>query len=123
MKMIIKAILIATVVLATGAQATVVPAPIAMESRDGLFTLNAQTRILFTGDAAKHEAEMVASWLRPASGLPLHVKHLPALRGEIGNAIWLKLGPPRGSGSSYDRRRRWSSADRVIREPSLIAAM
>ncbi len=58
--------------------AALVPRPVKVEWLKGQVQLDSDTKIVFFDEAAKGEAEMLASLLRPATGLPLPV--LPSLK-------------------------------------------
>ncbi len=68
-----------------------VPKPAKVEWLKGKYTLDAETRIIFEGDAAKAEAEELAAELRPATGLPFSVAPMPSLGGKLGNVIVVTL--------------------------------
>ena len=78
-----------------GEPAELVPKPAKVEWTTGTATLDADTQILYGGDAVKAEAEMLAAMLRPATGLPLGVKPIVLGKGvlgkQLGNAIILGL--------------------------------
>lgn len=83
---------IATQAIAAGPEpAALIPRPAKVEWRKDQVTLDPGTQIIYAEDAAKGEAEMLASLLRPATGLPLPVQPMPALGGKLGNAVTLTL--------------------------------
>jgi hexosaminidase len=85
---IIKMLLLSLYLIGTTfSNASIIPAPAKMESLPGSFTLNADTKIIYS-EAAKAEAEMLASLLRPATGFPL--QRAP-MQSDYGNAIVLEL--------------------------------
>ncbi len=71
--------------------AALVPKPMKGEFAHGAVTLNDSTRIIHEGDATKTEAEMLATLLRPATGLPLKVEPMPSPAGKLGNVIVLTI--------------------------------
>ncbi len=74
------------------APAELVPKPAKVEWQKGLTPLDAATRIIYDGEAAKTEAETLAAMLRPATGLPLPVAPMPLyVDDQPGNAIVLSL--------------------------------
>ena len=79
--------------MAPASPAALVPLPAKAQWKQGCMTLNAKTRILYSGAGAQAEAEMLAAMLRPATGLPLLVA--PIGPGAIvdENAIVMKLEP------------------------------
>jgi hexosaminidase len=69
-----------------------VPLPVKVEWTDGTCTLPADTKIVYAGEAAKAEAEMLASMLRPATGFSLPVQPImPRVAGKVDNTILLSL--------------------------------
>ena len=64
---------------------TLFPQPQSLERAEGCFTLSSDTRVL-TGDSKL--GEMLATYLRPATGLPFPVSPADA-KGESGNSIQL----------------------------------
>lgn len=69
--------------------AALVPKPAKVEWLNGKHTLDAATQIIYREDAAKTEAETLAALLRPATGLALPVKPMPASAGNLNNVIVL----------------------------------
>jgi hexosaminidase len=72
--------------------AAIIPRPKKVEWEKGRFELSSATQIIYSNDAAKDEAEMLASFLRPATGLPLSVAPLKA-GANLPNSILLELHP------------------------------
>ncbi len=79
--------------------AAIVPRPVKVEWQKGQVQLDADTQLIYASEAAKDEAETLASLLRPATGLPLVVQPLPASADkrrqivDAGNAVVLALDP------------------------------
>ncbi len=94
-------LLLTTVLLGLAAQAVaavpgpaaLVPRPAKVDWQKGYVPLDSATSIIFSNEAAQGEAEMLATLLRPATGLPLPVQPMPPLGGKLGNAIVLTLDP------------------------------
>ena len=73
--------------------AALVPRPVKVDWQKGQVQLDSGTPIIFNDEAAKGEAEMLASLLHPATGLPLPLQPMSALGGKLGNAIVFTLDP------------------------------
>ena len=74
--------------------AALVPRPAKVDwkkSQKGRVQLDSRTRIIYDDSGAKVEAEMLASFLRSATGLPLAVEEQRALAHTSGNAVELRL--------------------------------
>lgn len=84
---------IAMPAIAAEPEPAIVPRPVKADRLKGSVQLDSGTRIIYGDEAARGEAEMLASLLRPATGLPLPVQHIPALGGKIGNAVTITLDP------------------------------
>ena len=52
---------------------SIIPQPRNVTETDDIFTLKSQARIVFQGDAARPAAELLAEYLRPATGFALPV--------------------------------------------------
>ncbi len=71
--------------------AAIIPRPAKVHWLKGQVQLDSGTRIIYANEAAKGEAEMLASLLRPATGLPLPVQPMPTLAATLDNAIKLNV--------------------------------
>ncbi len=85
--------LAAQAVAAVPGPAALVPRPAKVDWQKGYVPFDSATSIIFSNEAAQGEAEMLATLLRPATGLPLPVQPMPPLGGKLGNAIVLTLDP------------------------------
>ena len=85
---------------------TLFPQPQSLERAEGCFTLNGDTRVL-TSDSKL--GEMLATYLRPATGFPFPVSPADA-KGESGNSIQLiaddRLPSPEAYNLDVSRGRR-----------------
>ena len=76
--------------------AAVVPRPAKLDWKKwqkGQVQLDSHTRIIYATPVPQSEAEMMASLLRSATGLPFPVEELRAAVGTSGNAVVLRLFP------------------------------
>lgn len=81
--------------VSVGAAPAIVPAPVHLTEGEGAFTLDADTRILAAGDDALAVANLLAGYLRPATGLPLPVESA-RVSDRPANAILLLSGEDSG---------------------------
>jgi len=94
------------VIAAEREPAALVPRPAKVDWYKGLsIELDAGTRIIYSQDAAKDEAEKLASFLRPATGLPLPVGPRSAVAGKSDNFIDLEI--PVRSEDTYGKEGYW----------------
>lgn len=78
--------MIATLLSAMIASASVIPQPVEMRETGGMWELNSTAIIVYADSAAKQPAELLAAQLRPATGFELPVK-----RGDAGDIIFQTL--------------------------------
>jgi hexosaminidase len=70
-----------------------IPAPAKCERLAGTVMFDTKTVLVCDTEAAKAEAETLAAFLRPATGLPLLVVPSPPLAGKLSNAIRFTIDP------------------------------
>ena len=62
---------------------SIIPQPRNVTETDDIFTLKSQARIVFQGDAARPAAELLAEYLRPATGFALPIVESSAQTGDL----------------------------------------